>query len=75
MKALMLAAVVALAIPATGQTPMPASTPKPMQLAAFCSFSHETVSGMNKLCFYKCISGMTAITIASYKICPISLDG
>jgi len=41
---------------------------------AYCSNIGERESGMNKICYYDCMSGEAAITIDSYKICPISIN-
>jgi hypothetical protein len=38
-----------------------------------CFLSGETISGMNKICFYDCISGTKAITISSVSLCPLSI--
>jgi len=38
-----------------------------------CFFSHEQTDGMNKICYYKCVSGMRAITISAVSLCPLSL--
>ena len=42
-----------------------------IQLAGTCFKSGEKVSGMKKICYYKCISGESAITIKSYELCPL----
>jgi len=44
------------------------------KVASICFFEHEEVSGMNKICYYKCLSGRTAITISSIKLCPLNID-
>ena len=43
------------------------------RLAALCLLSGEQVSGMNKICYYDCISGTVAITINWVKLCPLSI--
>ena len=43
--------------------------------AAICFKSGEQVSGMNKICYYKCLSGTKAITIKSHQLCPLNIDG
>ena len=40
--------------------------------AAF--FKYERISGVNKICFYDYIGSEVAITIASYKLCPLSIN-
>ncbi len=42
--------------------------------AGICFLSGEQESGMNKICYYDCLSGTVAITIKSYKLCPLSID-
>lgn len=41
--------------------------------ALACFKSGEQVSGMNKVCYYKCIEGTRAITISAVELCPLSL--
>ena len=38
-----------------------------------CFFSHERVSGLNRLCFYNCIEGQRSITISATSMCPLQL--
>jgi len=38
-----------------------------------CFLDRETESGLNKICFYSCISGDAAITIKSTQLCPLSI--
>jgi len=38
-----------------------------------CFLSGERTSGMNKICYYDCVSGTRAITISSVALCPLSL--
>ncbi len=40
-----------------------------------CFKKSERTSGMNKICTYSCVSGDKSITIKSYQLCPISIDG
>lgn len=42
--------------------------------AMMCFKAGERVSGMNKMCFYTCPNGTAAITVASYELCPITID-
>jgi len=39
-----------------------------------CFKSGEQVSGMNKICYYRCPTGTAAITVASYELCPLSIN-
>jgi len=41
--------------------------------AGGCFFKYSYISGMNKICIYDCIEGERAITIDSYRLCPLSL--
>jgi hypothetical protein len=43
-------------------------------LSTVCFLSHEYESGMNKICVYDCVEGQAAITIKSYRVCPITID-
>jgi hypothetical protein len=43
--------------------------------AIMCFKSGEQVSGMNKICYYRCPSGTAAITVASYELCPLNIEG
>lgn len=38
-----------------------------------CFYRGERVNGMNKICYYSCPSGVAAITVDSYKLCPVSI--
>jgi len=40
---------------------------------AFGVLSGESQDGLKKICYYDTPQGTVAITIASYKICPISI--
>lgn len=44
----------------------------PMTVSA-CFLSGERISGMNKICYYDCVSGTRAITISAISLCPLSL--
>ncbi len=44
------------------------------QLASICFQSGEQESGMNKICYYDCISGTVAITIGAFELCPLTID-
>lgn len=43
--------------------------------SAFCTKSGEQTSGMNKICYYTCVSGTKAITIGATELCPLSING
>ena len=43
--------------------------------AGTCFKKGERISGMNKICTYRCVSGDKAITISSIKLCPLSING
>ena len=38
-----------------------------------CFLEGEQTSGMNKICYYRCVSGIKAITIGAIGLCPLSL--
>jgi len=42
--------------------------------AIMCFQAGERVSGMNKICYYDCLGSEVAITVDSYKICPLSIN-
>lgn len=44
------------------------------QGAGACFLTGEQISGMNKICFYNCVSGTKAITISAVSLCPLSLS-
>lgn len=37
---------------------------------ASCRYEGERVSGLNKLCFYKCATGDKTITVKATESCP-----
>lgn len=41
--------------------------------AQACFLKSDHVSGMNKICIYRCIDGDKAITISSTSLCPLSI--
>ncbi len=41
--------------------------------AVTCFKSGERTSGMNKICYYDCLSSEAAITVNSYDLCPLSI--
>lgn len=46
-----------------------------LQLAVLCFSTGERISGMNKICYYDCLGSAAAITIKSYALCPLSING
>lgn len=56
--------LIAIALLAAGQA----------AFAMMCFKSGEQLSGMNKICYYRCPNGTAAITVASYELCPISIN-
>ena len=42
--------------------------------AQACFLSGERTSGMNKICYYNCVSGTKAITIGAVSLCPLSIS-
>ena len=42
--------------------------------AGSCMKSGEQKSGMNKICYYRCLSGTKAITVGALEFCPLSID-
>jgi hypothetical protein len=42
--------------------------------ALMCFKSGEQMSGMNKICYYRCPTGNAAITVQSYELCPLTID-
>tara|TARA_A100000164_G_C21426679_1_gene549141 strand:- start:203 stop:451 length:249 start_codon:yes stop_codon:yes gene_type:complete len=45
-----------------------------MSTAQACFLSGEQTSGMNKICFYDCVSGTKSITIGATDLCPLSIS-
>ena len=46
----------------------------PLGYCATCFFQYEEPAGMNKICYYSCITGRAAITISSVQLCPLTID-
>lgn len=63
----------ALVLASTGSS-MPDQAPAP-RVAAVCFSKGEQISGMNKICYYDCLGSLAAITIPSYKLCPLTING
>ena len=42
--------------------------------ASACFLSGEQIDGMNKICYYDCVSGKKAITVRAMQMCPMSLS-
>jgi hypothetical protein len=55
-------------------TGMPAESAGPIRVASICFSSGEEESGMNKICYYDCLSGTVAITIGGLELCPLTID-
>jgi len=41
--------------------------------ALACFLQGQQTSGMNKICYYQCVSGTKAITVDAVELCPLSL--
>tara|TARA_B100000963_G_C22391891_1_gene564876 strand:+ start:437 stop:688 length:252 start_codon:yes stop_codon:yes gene_type:complete len=39
-----------------------------------CFKKGERISGMNKICTYRCVTGDKSITISSTELCPLTID-
>jgi hypothetical protein len=52
-------------------TPIPSGE----QLAMFCYYTGEQLSGMNKICYYNCAGSAAAITISAVQLCPMQIQG
>ena len=46
----------------------------PLGYCATCFFEYEEPAGMNKICYYSCITGRAAITISSVQLCPLTIN-
>lgn len=42
--------------------------------ASACFLSGETTDGMNKICYYDCVSGKKAITVRATQMCPMRIS-
>lgn len=42
--------------------------------AGMAFFKYERISGTNKICVYDHLGSDVAITIAGYKLCPLSIN-
>ncbi len=69
MKALLIAAAVGM----SASTPTTPAQPE-TKVAMVCFKSGEQMSGMNKICYYNCAGSTAAITVASYELCPLSIN-
>jgi len=49
------------------------STPPPAY-AIMCFNSGYRISGLNKICYYRCGNGTAAITVRSYELCPLTIE-
>ncbi|MGB9153021.1 MAG: hypothetical protein WCD70_08030 [Alphaproteobacteria bacterium] len=52
-----------------------ADQPPSTELALLCFAKGEQISGLNKICFYDCAGSGTAITVKSYELCPLTING
>jgi hypothetical protein len=69
------AAVLLASLSATSAFADPTLQSKPpVMLASTCFKAGEQTSGMNKICYYTCLSGEVAITVPFVELCPISID-
>ena len=41
--------------------------------AMTCTYTGESVSGLNKTCYYNCAGSSAAITIGSHEVCPTTI--
>ena len=46
----------------------------PLGYCATCFFEYEEPAGMNKICYYSCVTGRAAITISSVQLCPLTIN-
>ncbi len=70
MRAVSLTIAVAAFAAWQGGTPRP---PVPTRLAVACLYKREQETNKNKICFYDCAGGETAITIGAGRACPLSI--
>lgn len=45
-----------------------------LALFLMCFFDYEEEAGMNKICYYDCMGSRAAITVPSYRLCPLTID-
>ena len=45
-----------------------------LAVADICIYQGERVSGLNKICEYKCATGDKSITIKASEVCPRSIN-
>lgn len=43
-------------------------------VSATCFKTGEQSSGMNKICYYNCLGSAAAVTVASYELCPLTIE-
>ena len=46
----------------------------PLGHCATCFFEYEEPAGMNKICYYTCLTGRVAITVSSLRLCPLTIN-
>ena len=44
-------------------------------LLVLCFFSHDELSGLNRICWYTCVGGDAAVTIPAGRLCPLTIRG
>lgn len=49
------------------------NSPTPVYAGGACFLKGESVDGLNKVCYYNCSSGTTAITVRASQLCPITI--
>ena len=42
--------------------------------AATAFYTHETIDGLVKICFYSYYKGTVSINVNSYDVCPVSIE-
>ncbi len=45
-----------------------------MASTCFFKYEYEEAAGMNKICYYDCVTGTYAITIDFVALCPLTTD-
>lgn len=45
----------------------------PLIAAETCFYKSDREEGLNRICFYDCVSGTYAMTIKSHQICPVTI--
>ena len=66
---------VAALLETLGEYPYVSELVEGQQLAVTCFKTGETISGMNKICYYDCLGSAAAITISAVDLCPLTIEG